>query len=401
MAIEISDATPVQFWAPDCATWNQQTPEGVHKYKFCQPWNCDDTIRVEFSDVLSDDTNYQEIDFPSLSTWLGQTGSGSLVDWSVGATPSVNLGAGPPIPKNSEILYSPYSFVEGKGYKMVITFTTNDVAGIRMSTYDSSFNIIQSSLANIVLSPTTLEFEFTATADAVYFGVQILISEATVSITERHFYATIPDEYYLIVYDEDSLEVGLLEFSATSINSGVNGLYSLSFVPEDLGICDEEIYLKIFKSTGTPDVEVAMSDGLDIKTAHSETVLLTYSNHTNFAGIYYQSVSPDQEFYIRIPATFFRQRMPQERESLQLSSNRVINLFGQTKIQKFLETGRMPFYMHLKVGLILQHQIILINDQYWVAEENYESIEPADKRDSLERYTIWLTQKQYVVRNIL
>jgi hypothetical protein len=400
MAIEISDAIPVQFWRPDCATWNQQEIAGVHKKKFCQKWNCADEIKIEFVDQLSDDSNFAEISFPALSAWQNNAASGSLIDWTTGATPSVDLSGGGPFAA-SEILYIDYDFTAGVKYKVRLNVTTDAATNIRIRTYDNSFTVYQSQ-NNAILIPATrvLEFVFTAGIYETRLGVSVFGSNAVVTINSRNVYTPIPDEYVLGIYDDEGAELQLLNFSSSIVNSGLNGLYRTSFIPSDYGICDEEILLKIIKSTGTPDVIVAVSDGLDIRTSHAETVLLTYTNHSNFAGIFYASVSPDQEFNIRIGATFFKKRMPQERESLQLSNNRMLSLYTQIKVQRYLITEPMPFYMQFKMGLVLSHQSVYIDQQYWVAEENYEVME-TDRLSSLEKYNIWLTQKDQVVRNIL
>lgn len=403
MGILISDATPVQFWRPDCDTWNESSPEGLHHHKFCLPWNCDDRINIEFTDLLSDDTGLVTIPFPSLSEFentLINLPVGTEIPWTLGAAPSVSLAAG----ENSYLLREAYSFVDGIRYKMTfnITNTSALVSTMSIGIYDAAFNLINSTVFSLNSAGTfNRVHDFIANDDAVYVGI-IVITPTGVDITANSVSVQnpSPDEFHLSIYDEVDAEIKVLDFSSATIGNGLYGLYTLSFVPSDQGICDEEVYFKIFKSTGTPDTEVAKSDAMDIKTAHLETVLITYSNHRNFAGIYYQSLSPDQEFTIRIPAVFNKQRLPQESESLQLSSNRIISLNSQTKVQKLLSTGRMPDYMHLKILLILQHQFVYIHDQYWVKEETYERIE-STTRDSLEKYTCWLTKKEYVVRNIL
>jgi hypothetical protein len=45
-----SDAQPVQFWLVECNTYNQQLSEGVHHKCFCQPWQCDDEIKIQFTE---------------------------------------------------------------------------------------------------------------------------------------------------------------------------------------------------------------------------------------------------------------------------------------------------------------------------------------------------------------
>jgi len=46
-----SDALPVQFWLIECNTYNQNLSDGVHHKCFCAPWNCDDSIVLQFYDT--------------------------------------------------------------------------------------------------------------------------------------------------------------------------------------------------------------------------------------------------------------------------------------------------------------------------------------------------------------
>lgn len=45
-----SNAQPVQFWLSDCNTYNENQSDGVHHKCFCQPWECDDEIKIQFTE---------------------------------------------------------------------------------------------------------------------------------------------------------------------------------------------------------------------------------------------------------------------------------------------------------------------------------------------------------------
>lgn len=47
----ISDAMPIQFWPASQETFNEKEICGVMPDCFCQPWNCDDEIHVQFQDT--------------------------------------------------------------------------------------------------------------------------------------------------------------------------------------------------------------------------------------------------------------------------------------------------------------------------------------------------------------
>lgn len=46
----VSDANPVQFWPDYCDTYNETTVAGVHTSCWCQPFNCDDEIKIQVTD---------------------------------------------------------------------------------------------------------------------------------------------------------------------------------------------------------------------------------------------------------------------------------------------------------------------------------------------------------------
>lgn len=47
----ISDAIPIQFWINGVETFNQKEVCGINSVCFCQPFNCDDEVRIQFRDV--------------------------------------------------------------------------------------------------------------------------------------------------------------------------------------------------------------------------------------------------------------------------------------------------------------------------------------------------------------
>src|SRR6187549_1415141 len=54
VAIQISDANPIQFWPVDCQTYNELEVCGVHHKCWCHPWKCDDEIKTQFTDTDPD-----------------------------------------------------------------------------------------------------------------------------------------------------------------------------------------------------------------------------------------------------------------------------------------------------------------------------------------------------------
>lgn len=199
------------------------------------------------------------------------------------------------------------------------------------------------------------------------------------------------DALFINLYDSDGVLIDSIPMTNT-----VGTVYTNAFYPSVYSLYDDQIQLKIFRGAN----EIFKSDCVHCKAEWDETVLITYSNSRNFASLNYSNVSPDPDFYIRIPAVFFEERFPEEDEGLELSNGQSIQLNAKVKAQRLLSTGAMPFYMHRKMKLILKHQFIEIDGQPWVKEEAYE-IQESNKRWPLRRALCWLTEQDYIIRNVL
>jgi hypothetical protein len=137
---------------------------------------------------------------------------------------------------------------------------------------------------------------------------------------------------------------------------------------------------------------VAYSDCLEIKTSHSETRLISYSNEDDFANISY-SIDPRPTFIIRVHSKFFKERHPEENESEDQSDSNVEKLSGSVKLQRLLQVEPCPYFFHYLLKLILQHNYILIDGEEWVKEESYSTKE-MDEQFPMEPAEVWLTQKE-------
>lgn len=387
-----SDALPVQFWDINCQTHNEHQPDGVHYRCFCQPWQCDDEIIIQFQDdpgvnfslvVYEDDVERETIEFdeissglyqltftptsddspeycdsfiqlriqknagfqpetlPDLNTWL--TGGPGDDPWTLGSAPSVSLGA----TDESEYLYVDFAFIEGLEYSIsfnytgVNTFVRQGVVNI----LDSSFNVIWSPVGTHLLSDGTNDsddFTFTATSAMTRIGIKI---------------------------------------SQTVILAGSATINSVS-ATRSIGV----------------DQEVAKSDCLHIATEHKNTVYASYTYHRNYAGLVYSDISPAIVFKIRIPAIFFHQRFPEEDETI-LLTDQVVTLNGTMRKQRLLETDYLPYYFHEKIMLVLK-QNVEIFDFTWVKQDGYELVE-GDRRSPARKAKVWLSRQDFVQRNIL
>lgn len=273
-------------------------------------------------------------------------------DWTLGASPTVNLpgtGPFPPNSKESELLYVDYAFIAGEEYTITAQYT----------------RVVNSGSSN----PRTSQLLILNSSDVTQFSNSHAASAGsnTLSVT---FVAT-----------ASTTRIGFTHESGSNVDITINSITGT-----------------ILETTGTTAF-IAKTDCLYITQNQEDTILLTYSNHRNFAGLVYESVSPENEFYIRIPAIFFHQRFPEEDETMELSTS-LVTLNGTLRKQRLLDVDYVPYYFHEKLKLILKHQILEVFNRQWVKQEGYEIVE-GERRWPVKKAKCWLSEKDFVHRNIL
>lgn len=177
-----------------------------------------------------------------------------------------------------------------------------------------------------------------------------------------------------------------------------SGVYQISFVPEDISICNAEIQLRITDGA-SPETILARSDAQKIKTAHAETELITFSHNRNYHGLKYLDISPAPTFYLRVPCVFFHERFPQEDKAMERTSSTIVTA-SKLKKQRLMQVIHAPDYFHEKLILALSHSNVTIDSKTWSKEEAYEKDE-GDLRYPLKKATVLLTEKNFLARKVL
>lgn len=421
LSVEFSDALPIQFWLADCETYNERTPKGVHYKCFCHPWKCDDELKIQFRDFFdSSEVVTEEVEtpivLPALSTWL-TTSMSSNIDWTLGATPTVNLPGAFPVIVQSEILYTPYSFITGREYTITLNFTRVTNSGVspntcKLSIYDAAFNVLEqgSFLSSSGANSKSITFTATSLMDRIGFthtsGANVDITVTSTSGTRIDFESTYPDpdNFDLVVYDEEDVEIERTPFAATLNPTGFYYSFFASLIPSDIDVCEQKIKFQVVNTSASPDVVVAKSDCILISDAVADndgmpTVLMQYSNNRNFAGLDYENISPEVTFNLRVPAVFFHERFPEEDEVAELSTS-IITLNGEMRAQRLFETPHLPYYMHRKIKLVLKHQVCEI-DGLAIAKQDAYEIDEGDRRWPEKKAKCWLTEQNFVQRNVV
>lgn len=391
--VTISDALPIQFWLADCETYNEKEVCGVHHKCWCQPWNCDDELTIQFADdslseyvlrvVNSNDEAIDEVEFIPTEftedpfsdlpfTGWNNVAKGDGNAWTIDSTPSVSISTSLAT-EDSDYIRRPIVLPAGSyqidydidsgGGGAVVYFWIFRKDGITVGSGNRG-SFLSSSI-NITLTDDCDEILF-------YVGVS---SFETRTITINEMFQSI------VVLREP--------------------IFTANYTPSNASpvVCGEQVSFQIVDVSSSPEVIVAKSDCINIMPDHNCTTLIEYSNNRNFAGLVYEDVSPAQSFKTRVPAIFFHERFPEEDNVIELSES-IVHTSGQVKAQRLFETDYMPYYMHRKLQLIFKQQNIFIENQYWTKEEPYE-VQDGERRWPAKKVKCFLTEKNYVQRAVL
>lgn len=422
--VTISDALPIQFWPIDCDTYNEKEVCGVHPKCWCHPWQCGDEITTQFTDTDSDaefslgvynengsllesipfdktnqfstdtDLSYSEEFISSLGIFSQNGNIGTEAQWNwIGGAIQADGSSG--TKAASFDLYTERSAGVG-GY-------SKWPPGTYM------FRLVISNNSSGGSSP--LEESLTirgadSFSDPIYESVFTTIGRGTSNQTyDVTLHLTAEVNYILFSFDKIGPSTGsAINIVVSSISlityplDYSRSVHYNSFVPETYSICDERIQLKITDSS-TGGTDVAKSDCLDVRNTHDCTGLIEYSNNRSFAGLVYENVTPALSPKIRVPFILFHERFPEEDNVIELNSS-IEKTSGTLRAQRLLETDYIPYYMHRKIMLILKHQTVLIDNQYWTKQEAYE-IQDGERRWPVKKAKCFLTEKDYVQRAIL
>lgn len=388
--VTISDLNPIQFWQADCDTYNEKEVCGVHHKCWCQPWECDDELVIQFTDpevsdyslrVLNEEgdvidtvpfavTEFEEDIFADLpfSIWTNEAGPDNN-PWTTGTNPNVTFSS-EGTSEQSDFLRVPIVIPPGV-YTITYTGSFGVVGSLRFMFRNNGLNVGNATRSNI-------------------FGngsVNITVTETT-------------DDFIIYTSIGIASNTNVTFNSISSITITRDPIFTASYTPSlaSPSICGEKVRFEIVDNA-SPDSIVAKSDCIDIQQNHSCTTLIEYSNNRNFAGITFESVSPEVSFKTRVPAIFFHERFPEEDNVIQLT-DRMVKTSGTVRSQRLFETDYMPYYMHKKLQLIFKLQTILIDGLEWTKEDAYE-IQDGERRWPVKKGKVYLTEKNYLQRAVL
>lgn len=399
----LSDALPVQLWPSDCDTFNEHVAQGVHPVCWCQPWNCQDEITLQFQETIGQTFYLLALDEDGIVLYQGLFSEIQSGVYQISFTPNDEnicdeVVALKVVNNTIQVLLAPSSWTDGPA----TSFDTKNATQFIKSF--STLFVSASAYMPVSLQPgDTIRFTYNVTSGSFSGGnifVRAALSDNTGTSTAGIDYTIISGGDVSDVYFQSGPANRTVTFVAVA-NIPITRLY--------IRITDNFPQTGAFNFTITidpgnilfiPEASIeAKSDCLDIATSHDETIFIEYSNQRNYAGLIYENDSPDTTFGIRVPCRFVHEVEPEEDEAMELTSS-IITTASQVKTQRLLEVKHAPYYWHKKLRRVLKHQTLTVFDKQWEKEEKYE-VNEGNKQWLLKSATCLLTEKNSVVRNVL
>ena len=396
--VTFSDALPVQFWLSECETFNEKEVDGVFNRCFCQPFNSSDEITVQFRNTTGnsyaliaideDDVIQFESTFTEVSSGIYQTsfstGNNDFTDGIIQFL-IIDLSV-------ATIMLGPSGWTDLAGWttKTSTQFTLTDLVFQPGPT--NSYINISTSLGDII--NFTFDYSLAGTLNGT-ISIYFYLSDSSNNATSNQVRTQI------LTGASGTATVTLTATASGArlqIQVGITGGESSSGTVDPLIIT-----IPTGLVLAVPDSSIlAKSDCISINEDHDETILINYHNNRPFASINSAVGTPDPEFNLRIPAIFSEsdERHPRESEDLTLSNNTSLQLMAEIKKQRPLKVKHMPNYMHLKTLLAVSFQTVTIDNYRWKLDEAYEKA-PGNPKFPLKTALCWLTQRDYVLRNVL
>lgn len=168
-------------------------------------------------------------------------------------------------------------------------------------------------------------------------------------------------------------------------------------VTVDLSLYPAIVGKKIFFAVvdDTDNLLLAVTDHNNVKETVSKSVLITYSNDSDF-----ENVLAGTEMKLRVPGVFVHSEFPEETETDELSDGSIVVLTGSVKTQKTLSVEPVPDFIHKKIKYLLKCSDLSIKGQNWKQEEAHVPDPPPNTMYELKRGKVKLTLDGSVVRQV-
>lgn len=432
--VTISNANPIQFWLTGEESFNDKEICSILPVCFCQKFLCSDLLSFQFTHQdysksfrlrIYDSALLQQYSFrrsilyetpiTTALNFLNPTFQGGVITpWGNGTGGfagneqnfqwiSNGSAQASSAFNNTKVFYQerPNTSLRWPPGTYTISIT-----GINASTGGSSpFQSIPFVYASNDQFVTRTAITTDATTGTTTLVVGAGTQTGTITFSTDRYWKDLGIQYVKSgVQGGYSVNITLNDVHITSAPTldATSALYDLSFRPSNStpDLCGKNVRFEIVDST--TNQLYAFSDCVEIADDVDDdcTVLIEYSNSTNFAGLYYPDVSPAFTPQLRIKAVFFEESFPEGYESIDLSDSEIVQLWAEAKHKKNLDIDFQPFYMIEKLILVLKHDSVTIDGDPWVQGDPL-NIVSGNKRYPLRRSNVLLTEKDYIQRNVL
>jgi len=434
--MNISNALPVQFWVNGEETFNQKDICGITPVCFCQPFQCDDEIKIQFTSV--DDIDYYLNIFDSNNNELAMVIFESnlvsgLYVYEYTFTPNdlsicdlqikmfivtVNNVGFESIP--GSLLSSGFDTdIDGWTQQNEATITDNwfwdDGIGESAGPYlggVSRLHQTQSSEAQIKHTIPDVNVGDTVRIRTRFSCATTLFGDCSMKIYFLHASFPIPSLIATFTQGSSDTEV-IIDYTFVAPPSILIEIpYSTIMFTIEGGENDGNKVSVDYFELSTPGSSIIIFDGLEIneifaksdclsiRESHPCTLLINYSNNSNVFGLRYEDESPSPNFNLRIPAIFFDEQNIEEQEDHETSENVIIRLYNKIEEKRNLQIGHMPHYMHRKTTMALSHDFVIIDGKDWIKRDEYKKNE-GDRHYPLKSAQVLLTDKSFIKENQL
>lgn len=436
----LSNSLPVQFWVNGQETFNEKDVCGMTSVCWCQPFQCDDEIRLQVIDYYLEVANYLELQiFDSNDTLLesiqfeytsldnGPIGlynrwdlSFRLEDYDIcDKQVYFKINSVELVAVTTEVPVYEFNFdsdmdgwfntVDGinpdSTSPPIWAHSTDDGGSIIMSqgtSMSTAFAIIRKSGISLPAETSFIRFKYRINYPPNNAGLKLDFSILDAS----NAYAPGYPAPLLPAPSDNSLQTVIFSVVSSSVWS-VADAFLLSVSATSLPVDNLDVIhideIKVYTETYEYEpvrTEIAKSDCVSIKESHPCTVLINYSNNSDFDGIQYANQSPNLDFNLRIPAIFFEEQNTKESEDIELSSDEIVRLYDKIEEKRELRVGFMPHYMHRKLLLALSHDFVIIDEKDWLLRDEYKKNE-GNRHYPLRTASVLLTDKNFIKENQL
>jgi len=158
-------------------------------------------------------------------------------------------------------------------------------------------------------------------------------------------------------------------------------------------VADGKYYVKVVAfNDDANDNEIAESEPIDLKVAHTDTTLISYRNNDNGYGDI--SWTTGILCYIRIPSVLYKRLTGGERSTSRDADYSLVKINAKKTRGMLLEVYMLPPYLHEKLSLIFDCDFFTINGVEMQASDAYEEPKYLD-RFLLANSSIKLEQRRW------